>query len=467
MSNTRYLEVDSTYRDRTRWPLPGQFEIPISQTGRKLRGAALDPVSEAMPIATWTSNAFATTPAQSVTGTIAAVAGANNIGSTNGNITFIITTTGQILQTIDDYYLKAIITDTTITEQRRIEEYTYIGPDAGGNDRAKITVDYAFGSTFADGDAFSISDPTDLSQVQAPLFFVPDGLIAKNAYVGYLLYNETQNEYRTIIRYDYDTHILGVDTSTDVTGWTITDTYSIRAQIPSLVTTVSGVATTQTIPLATGSSENDFYNNYFIRMTSGNAQNEVRLITDYDASLTSVSIATRFTFTPADGDTLEILPFSYDNLNPFNYTGSTVSQSQEVCYEIELLNLVLPNENLVSTSGARIAFYPYVYVQLSNESSAGAGNTGIIYSNNPNATKMLFRAAIDDVPNPLISSFIKVDGDGMVQTIKFKPNDNLMFSVTLPDGTVYETTEEETYSPEAPNPRIQISAVFGLRRLVS
>ena len=35
MSNTRILDIDSTYRNRNEWPLPGAFEIPISQTGRK------------------------------------------------------------------------------------------------------------------------------------------------------------------------------------------------------------------------------------------------------------------------------------------------------------------------------------------------------------------------------------------------------------------------------------------------
>ena len=35
MSNPRYLEVDSTYRNRNDWPLAADFQIPIAQTGRK------------------------------------------------------------------------------------------------------------------------------------------------------------------------------------------------------------------------------------------------------------------------------------------------------------------------------------------------------------------------------------------------------------------------------------------------
>ena len=130
-----------------------------------------------------------------------------------------------------------------------------------------------------------------------------------------------------------------------------------------------------------------------------------------------------------------------------------------------MLNVVLPNETLTVGAGGRIAFYQYVYVELSNVSAPGAGLKNIIYSNNPNATTATFRAPIDDIPNPLISSFIKLDGNGMVQTIKFKPNDNLYFSVRLSNGQIYNTIIDETLSPSSPNPRAQISAMFSIRRL--
>jgi hypothetical protein len=171
-------------------------------------------------------------------------------------------------------------------------------------------------------------------------------------------------------------------------------------------------------------------------------------------------------FTAAPGAVcVEILASTCDNAVPFNYTGSLVSQSQVVCYEIELLNLILPNRELAVGRGGRIAFYPYVYVELRNVSSSGGAGPGSIYSNNPNSTKMLFRAAVDDTPTPLISPFIKIDGDGMVQTVKFKPNDNLRFSVRMPDGDVFAVTEPETFGPSRPNERIQISAMFSIKRL--
>ena len=156
------------------------------------------------------------------------------------------------------------------------------------------------------------------------------------------------------------------------------------------------------------------------------------------------------------------MSFSYDNENPFTYIGTT-SQQQVKCFEISLLSLVLPNEILSSPYGSRIAFYPYVYIELKNITAVGASNN-IIYSNNPNSRNMLFRASITDVSNPLSTSFITLKGDGMVQTIKFKPYDNLRFSVRLPSGEIYDTIIEENFSPNSPVAIGQISAVFSLKR---
>ena len=54
MSNNRYLEIDSTYRNRNEWPLAGEFQIPIAQSGSHNRENAVDPVALSTPIVSWT-----------------------------------------------------------------------------------------------------------------------------------------------------------------------------------------------------------------------------------------------------------------------------------------------------------------------------------------------------------------------------------------------------------------------------
>jgi hypothetical protein len=163
--------------------------------------------------------------------------------------------------------------------------------------------------------------------------------------------------------------------------------------------------------------------------------------------------------------TYEIEQFSRENCNPFTYTGSTVSSQQEVCYEIELMNLVLPNTLLVSGRGGRAIFYPYLYVELEQVASSNSHKRGIMYSNNPNAYRMLFRALVNDTATPATSPFIKIDGDGMTHAVKFKPNDSFKLGVYHANGTLFETSLQDTTPPTQPNPMAQISACFSFKRM--
>lgn len=467
--NNRYIEIDSTYRNRNEWPLPGEFEVLISQSGTKGRYDAVDPVSRATPLLTWTSNLFN----QLVIGNSVVVSITTPpvlpdfLNGLNTENAFVITAVVGTLQQKYNYYVGATVTDGT--QYKKIIRYAYAGVDSTGLlDRAFVLLDEKFASLPA---SITIYDPTDVSNTSKPYFFVPSSESYDNYYYGYFLYNETLNEYREISYYDNLEHMIslkidGTGINLPITGWSVTDNYSIREEIPNITGTI-GAPTASVIPLINPSlsTVNNFYYKFFLRLTSGPVKNEIRTIISYDGATTTATVYPSFSSAPIIGDTFEILAFSYDNSVPFSYSGSLVSQQEEVCYEIELLNVVLPNKTLKVGIGSRIAYYPYVYVEFSNISSAGAGTRNIIYSNNPNSTKMLFRCAVDDIENPATSSFINLNGGGMKQTVKFKPNDSLKFSVRLSNGEIYETQEEEYYGPFLPNPNIQISALFSIRRL--
>lgn len=162
-------------------------------------------------------------------------------------------------------------------------------------------------------------------------------------------------------------------------------------------------------------------------------------------------------------DTINITCFNRDNYTPLSYNGSMVSINESVCYEVSLISLTLPNESLLT--GSRISFYPYVYVEFSNATAPSGASKELIYSNNPNSNNALFIAPISQMVQPLISTFINVSSGGMSQIVKFKPNDNLRFSVYLPDGTLFKTLENDFLSPYEPSGRVQIDALFSIRRL--
>lgn len=473
MSNYRYLEIDSTYRDRTRFPKPAYFEIPISQSGRKNLNNAVDPVALAAPINSWTSNnlSLTTFPTFKLLATVEPKTTA--LSGLTDTTRFIINCTDR-LQQIENYYSGLVVEDAAFFNRRKIKSYRFLG-SFSGYDRAEIVVVNAFPETFVPTNQVYIYDPTDFTNPSYPFIFIPYGRELNNSYIKYLIYNETLNQHRKIKNYTVDTNTALIDTSEggDCVGWLPIHNYCVRQELPFYPT-----LSHNTNPLVTSSTISQVQVdvilsslaiNKFIRILPlkynfpffNESDNECRRITSYDEDTNTVTVFPPFSNIPTVGRKVEILSFSYDNLNPFVYTGSVLSQQELVCYELDLLSLILPTEQLKVMNGGIITQYRFVYVELSNTCSVGTRN--VLYSNNPNSTRALFKVPIFDIQDP--PYFIKIGG-GSSQTVKFKPNDTLLFSVTMSNGETFETICEESFSPLAPEPRIQITAMFGLKRIV-
>ena len=473
MSNYRYLEIDSTYRDRTRFPTPAHFEIPLSQSGRKNINNAVDPVALSAPINSWTSNNLSLTTFPTFKLLCIVEPKTTALSGLTDTTKFIINCTER-LQQVENYYSGLVVEDAAFFNRRKIKNYRFLGSFAS-YDRAEITVVNAFPETFVPTNQIYIYDPTDMTNAEYPFIFIPYGRELNNSYIKYMIYNETLNEYRKIKTYSVDNNTALIDTSDgNLVGWLPTHNYSTRQELPFLpgpagVNPVITASTTSTVEVDINLDTFGLMVNKFIRILPDKydfelinaSDNECRRITSYDEPTNTLTVFPPFSNIPAVGRKIELLPFSYDNLNPFVYTGSVLSQQELVCYEVDLLSLILPTEQLKVLNGGIITQYRYVYVELSNTCSVGTRN--ILYSNNPNSTRALFKVPIFDIQDP--PYFIKVGG-GSSQTVKFKPNDTLLFRVTMANGDTFETICEETFSPFTPEPRIQITALFGLKRIV-
>ena len=300
--------------------------------------------------------------------------------------------------------------------------------------------------------------------------------------------------------------------------YTNTETRRITKYVDYRDTAIGGSTTTLqfpvtnrifgTHPLIFNESQQQYYTGLLIRITGGAAAGDIRTISDYTIVFGALgAISAIITINPgfpnfsaaiANGDTFAItsglvsapaikpltsgftytlsnneayiLPFSYDNEYPLNQ--NDMGLAPNVNYQMELINLILPNQYLDVGFGSLISFYQYVYVEIQNAEGNGitSGGANSIPSNNPNAISMTFRATIDDVSNPVNSTFIKIDGDGMSQTLKFNPNQSLKFAVYLGHGggggnkrELFSTRVAEWFSPSQPNPMIQISAMFRIK----
>ena len=200
---------------------------------------------------------------------------------------------------------------------------------------------------------------------------------------------------------------------------------------------------------------------------------QYRLITSYDTTTRIATVDKPFSYTnvsgtttsyvPTVGTTFEILQFSHDNYHELDYPHSMVSQQQAHCYEISLITLTLPNVELLTGIGGKISEYPYVYVEFR---SVTQGTSAYDFnSNNPIVSKnIMFRAPVIYNYRPEIAKFVVLDGHGMCQILKFKPNDAFKFSVYLPNGELF-TTAGDYLPPSEPNPLLQVTACFGVKRI--
>jgi hypothetical protein len=589
MSNKRYIEIYSSRRDRNKYPLISQFDIPLEQTGLKNTSeTAYDPVIKSFPfysfnlntaqqvgspapsypISPWTTAAFT---GETFAGGSSASPQLNNMASStednfyNGyhitditispSETRVITAFNTSTQTVTLNYPFSsawaptdsyIITDpsipkcTTVTGTiagtyiNPVITITFVDPAAGPNYGTADFPDGYFQSNFLqilDGSGIIIEErvidnftnvggsvynicldnaftPSIFASavsfriMVAPLPYIhlqPNDIynfknpgLAGGFFTGDIVYYELTGEYHTIIAYDAKLRLAALDRGFTTFDPTLDLTvgknglFSLR-KAPPMATGVFNANCTSTIlyldPTTSPAQNGALDGKYIYILPLGRCfrdiptgKNVYRIKRYFGAVLPPDSPPGVTTYSviidggingipiPLAGAEYEILVFSYDNFSPLSYNGSTVSQNQEVCYEITLLSLVLPN--LILTSGSRISFYPYLYVEFGTLGTANNNSNQTIYSNNPPSNKALFITPITDISNPETTQFIKLDSSNMTQTVKFKPNDNLKFSVYLPNGELFLPVIQDDYSPLPPKPEIQIEAVFSIKRLV-
>ena len=244
MSNLRYIELLSNYRNRHQWPEPGEFEIPISQSGRKGATDAIDPVCLSAPFNPWKINQFNVIPNVFIN---LVVDNTSIVNSTGGQTIIYVKGTNNaidVLHSINDYYCNAMLEHAS--GSLRIYSYTYLG----GN-RAKIVVEGSYSPPLAPPDALRIRDPTDFSNISSPYLYIPGPRLQQNVLVNKYIYNETVDEYRPLGVYDAATSIVPIITtgsvassrsSGPITLWNTSDNVSLRIEPPlSILQQTAGV----------------------------------------------------------------------------------------------------------------------------------------------------------------------------------------------------------------------------------
>lgn len=439
---TTFLEVDSTFRNRNIYPNASQFTITTNSNVATNAENAFDSVSDAAPTISWFSNMFIRSTLSSVTvnGTTLATA----VGYTTSPNTLIFTTAPNQLQIDDDYYKNAVLR-TASNGWSRISSYEYLG-----NDTAKVVLETDLNVPAST--AVSISDASDVSRT---VLFVPRGDDDDNFYFGQIIHNETLNEWRYVDKYDAKTNLLTVGGNT-LTGWMNNHAYSVRKQLPNVVA-VLGASTTTNLQINTGLTN---IVGSFIRIQLDNVSslsNAIRRVVSYNSNTGIVVVNPAFPSNPTGLD-YEILPFTRDNARSLIYPSGPVPEDS--FYTVRLIKLIVPNYVLENKNGGRVSDLPYVYVVFA---PINKSFSSLLTTNNINGISAIFIASYEnyDVPSSNARAFVHFAGSpDMTQIMKMRIFNDYEFKVFTSDNEPLAFNQSERYSPYAPNPKLQIKALF-------
>lgn len=469
MSSDRryYLSFESQFRNRNLWPIPGEFEILVTQPGSQFEILnTKDPVSLATPRIAWTGNLFdVTNPGQAFVP--CNVATGTELGSLLTLTVIPIQAPIGTLQHRYNYYNRALLKNHAKTKQARIKEYTYIGIGA--------TLEYGLVKTednidLVNGDMIEIMEASSFEVPLNGLLFVPTGIFLDDDFYDYYICNESLNSSRKISNYDTETSTISieVDSIPLFPVWLTSHNFSIRAELPSYSVVPGAGTTDKLINLTGGSSIKDDYTGSFARVlptlyqpTFPNAaETEIRRIVAYDSTTKIATVEPAFSQDPS-GLMVEVLDFSYDNAQGYIYTGPLTVDSTP--YAIRLLHLIIPNQVLQGSIGGKASLYPYVNVELS---SVDLINQYLIMTNNPTANRVMFKVAMDNIVELDNTTFINCTSNDMTQVIRFNTNINYRLKITLPNGQVFNPVRKDTTSPSPSDLLIQVSALFEMSKVL-
>lgn len=468
---TQYIELTSTYRNRSEFPKQARFCVSNNLSNGNLSLlTAQDPVSNAFPI-------------------YAGIVGLlNGSGTFNGG-TYVNPQLAVTSSTVTDAYKGYRLYDTTApTQNRLVTGYT------PANTSTTLQLPFVSGS-WAATDGYTITDESTIANnklvVQYQDVFGKPSYRLMESLVGYTV---------TVYKWDGVSNYLQTPvTSTTVSYDTTLNTFTISptltlaqddlAMIRKETYSSNGVFQ----PLSTGGNTiqldassslvKDAYkgmflfilpigtdpgvsnmSNYVYKIVSYQGVDPITLVPTRIATLDrayDVSNYTQLVLGTLQNRIYELLPFSYDNAQNYFFSGSRLSQEASACSEVEIVDIILPNVPL--KTGSRSALYPYFFVNVES-TNASFNSSNSIYSNNPNSRRSNFLVPLRDISNPFATAFIKLDSS-MTPTLKFNPKEPLSFTLTLPDGTLFQTLEDDTQSPLPPNPLLQITLILSVKRM--
>ena len=436
---TTYFELNSTFRNRNIYPTVSEFVVPISESGTNITNITKDgdTVSLFSPIGDlFTSSIDALNDINADVLTIQII----------NPFILVIEGTGSLFSTPIDFYKGTIVSISNgVTSQSHIiSKSRTFTPN-----RVEITLTTPLQVQAPNDIQFSVIDSVSPTTITIN---IPGNMAYVEEYVDGVLWNEEKQEASTV-----QTQLYQTITGNTPSAWSLDDHFTLRKQAPELFGNVDvvfdGVNTTyELLPNVNSvqlNNETDAYKGSFIYIVNPvTFETHLFNITSSQNGFITVSETL-----PQDLYLFTLLS-TFNNSAPFSSSFSHVQHNQELCTQVELINLTIPNS--VLSGIGRPGDIPYLYVQFNNVPAVGISR---IHSNNLQSKKAIFRVPIDHIDQ--YAPFIHLDGDGMKQSLRLNQRSNIHVKVYLPNGELLNPIPD-TSSPECPNPNIQISLLVSV-----
>lgn len=457
---SKYVFLDSAYRNRHTHPNPADFVAPIQTSG--VQGL---PIPDATPVAHLGNPRDPVITGFPYTGRLK---NSEAIGSQT------VTLSDNEID-LSDFFTGMSI---TITNSAGTEE-SFAVTSYDGTTKVLSIAPNTFAGAFDDDAAYEIRPTNTVKGTSASAQAATDTSITLAAgsnstddyYNGAVITITTESGDETVGITDY----VGATRVATITALSkavdVGDPYVIKG-VDDTTQWAFTSPTTSTFVLTGGSSVDDFYNGMFVRIrdttlpTNGaddytSVYNEFLRITDYVGSTRTATLSGNFTAAPnTTNNRLEILGWD-ENFRGLIYRGRPTTQ--QICYEMEMNSLILPTANVIrnpdlSSEVITVTQFPYLMVEFYSHNDRPHHS---IITNNPHTGRVVFIVPIDVRSTNSDGAFTYVRSD-MVQTIKFKPGDAISFRILTPEGKILTYATSDYFSPYPPVWYRQIKALFRL-----
>lgn len=439
----KYIDIDSTFRNRELYPNPTEFIVGGSCQQYE------DPIVDGLPVHMFKGSMFNLS-------NVLITGGTSSLPQLNTAVT----------STENGFYVGGKIVNTRTNSTSIITGYD------GQTHFVQTLSPMDF---VPDNDLCNVVDPSTRKFIMIPstnYIVVPNpdsniqpyhqiNFVNNSNYVGMYLINRTIGETRQIINYNTTTQLAEVDSDFGPT-WSTTDEYEIKTNIATIYTANNVNIVSGRFHVNPSTVHTDLVGHYLRVIEPVTSQNydfkvAVDRIVGYN-KLTGTITTTYGSYLDEVGVSIEVLPITRGNAN--NIPMTPACRLEHGLYEIQLLGITLPNAPILGTNSLYLSNYPYFYVEFGNKHSSSQHQ---VLSNNPHASKALFKIPVYDLPSPAISPFIRLS-TGMRHIIPFNPHDEYRVRIYLPNGSLV-TYKADSVSPFAPNEYLQVSLTLSVVRV--